>query len=568
MAEALLTSKLPFNGEACKSDDKSDDDDGSANELFESLMEIANDPALQDEARPSVELGENLTAMGAVTELNHESSFDTTEAKEVKAVGANNREQSVDSEITAQSIATDSVVQIESGTEIERSGGKSDPGVEKRLSKAVVDLEGLEQQLSTMIASFQPGPTKKEIVGGKVENEGSEAEATKSDEKCDDELNQGVEADNKVTSSVEELSTKNDKEQEVISTTDSTRPIDAQSSLLSQNSQHDILVNEKELTPDSFTEQKVSAPGSQQDIDGSGTETKQMLDEPHLEENLVRVLPNDGNEETAENQPVNNTACEQEITMSDTVQVLESESESCTGSHIEEIQTDEQSAESTAQKDKDIAYENSSSEDPRSQKIAQTDVQSSDCLPQMDKEVACEKTAPANVTTQEEQVHTDLLPSSAHDINCPDTQAPTKMPEKANSLDGLDQEGADAPVFPSGNSVPEIEILRADESSTAERKSLDSLDTDESSRASSQPGSPAQSDEGIDSDSRSDYGDDDDGLLDPDALHKFRPKSWYLEVASRDSIHSDSSIEGEPRDAKSSDGTDGKYISAGSLGTV
>ena len=568
MAEALLTSKLPFNGEACKSDDKSDDDDGSANELFESLMEIANDPALQDEARPSVELGENVTAMGAVTELNHESSFDTTEAKEVKAVGANNREQSVDSEITAQSIATDGVVQIESGTEIERSGGKSDPGVEKRLSKAVVDLEGLEQQLSTMIASFQPGPTKKEIVGGKVENEGSEAEATKSDEKCDDELNQGVDADNQVTSSVEELSTKNDEEQEVISTTDSTRPIDAQSSLLCQNSQHDILVNEKELTPDSFTEQKISVPGSQQDIDGSGTETKQMLDEPHLEENLVRVLPNDGNEETAENQPVNKAAGEQEITMSDIIQVLESESESCTGSHREEIQTVEQSAESTAQKDKDIAYENSSSEDARSQKIAQTDVQSSDCLPQMDKEVACEKTAPANVTTQEEQVHTDLLPSSVHDINCPDTQAPTKMPEKANSLDGLDQEGADASVFPSGNSVPEIEILRADESSTAERKSLDSLDTDESSRASSQPGSPAQSDEGIDSDSRSDYGDDDDGLLDPDALHKFRPKSWYLEVASRDSIHSDSSIEGEPRDAKSSDGTDGKYISAGSLGTV
>ena len=547
MAEALLTSKLPFNGEACKSDDKSDDDDGSANELFESLMEIANDPALQDEARASVELGENVTAMGAVTELNHESSFDTTEAKEVKAVGANNREQSV-------GIATDGVVQIESGTEIERSGGKSDPGVEKRLSKAVVDLEGLEQQLSTMIASFQPGPTKKEIVGGKVENEGSEAEATKSDEKCDDELNQGVEADNQVTSSVEELSTKNDEEQEVISTTDSTRPIDAQSSLLSQNSQHDILVNEKELTPDSFTEQKISVPGSQQDIDGSGTETKQMLDEPHLEENLVRVLPNDGNEETAENQPVNKAAGEQEITMSDTVQVLESESESCTGSHREEIQTVEQSAESTAQKDKDIAYENSSSEDARSQKIAQTDVQSSDCQPQMDKEVAWGKTAPANVTTQEEQVHTDLLPS--------------KMPEKANSLDDLDQEGADAPVFPSGNSVPEIEILRADESSTAERKSLDSLDTDESSRASSQPGSPAQSDEGIDSDSRSDYGDDDDRLLDPDALHKFRPKSWYLEVASRDSIHSDSSIEGEPRDAKSSDGTDGKYISTGSLGTV
>lgn len=561
MAEALLTSKLPFNGEACKSDDKSDDDDGSANELFESLMEIANDPALQDEARASVELGENVTAMGAVTELNHESSFDATEAKEVKAVGANNREQSV-------GIATDGVVQIESGTEIERSGGKSDPGVEKRLSKAVVDLEGLEQQLSTMIASFQPGPTKKEIVGGKVENEGSEAEATKSNEKCDDELNQGVDADNQVTSSVEELSTKNDEEQEVISTTDSTRPIDAQSSLLSQNSQHDILVNEKELTPDSFTEQKISVPGSQQDIDGSGTENKQMLDKPHLEENLVRVLPNDGNEETAENQPVNNTACEQEITMSDTVQVLESESESCTGSHREEIQTVEQSAESTAQKDKDIAYENSSSEDARSQKIAQTDVQSSDCLPQMDKEVAWGKTAPANVTTQEEQVHPDLLPSSAHDINCPDTQAPTKMPEKANSLDDLDQEGADAPVFPSGNSVPEIEILRADESSTAERKSLDSLDTDESSRASSQPGSPAQSDEGIDSDSRSDYGDDDDGLLDPDALHKFRPKSWYLEVASRDSIHSDSSIEGEPRDAKSSDGTDGKYISTGSLGTV
>lgn len=59
------------------------------------------------------------------------------------------------------------------------------------------------------------------------------------------------------------------------------------------------------------------------------------------------------------------------------------------------------------------------------------------------------------------------------------------------------------------SSAAEIEILMTDESGISERKSLDSLDSLNDTNHNGRPDSPALSDEGIDSDSKSDIGDED-----------------------------------------------------------
>ena len=116
--------------------------------------------------------------------------------------------------------------------------------------------------------------------------------------------------------------------------------------------------------------------------------------------------------------------------------------------------------------------------------------------------------------------------------------------EKSDCVDVLNTEVAKACT-----SVPDIEIT-TDESGISENKSLDSLDTDTN-----------LSEDGIDSDTPSDYGDDDDdGTFDPDNLGGSRRKSWLLET-DRDRLSSDSSTVSE-RDFKDSynkgDNADGK----------
>ena len=115
--------------------------------------------------------------------------------------------------------------------------------------------------------------------------------------------------------------------------------------------------------------------------------------------------------------------------------------------------------------------------------------------------------------------------------------------EKSDCVDGLTMEVANA-----STSIPDIEIT-TDESGISENKSLDSMDTDTN-----------LSEDGIDSDAPSDYGDDDDdGTFDPDNLGASR-KSWLLET-DRDRLSSDSSTVSE-RDFKESfnkgDHADGK----------
>ena len=77
----------------------------------------------------------------------------------------------------------------------------------------------------------------------------------------------------------------------------------------------------------------------------------------------------------------------------------------------------------------------------------------------------------------------------------------------------------DCGVLNADVSVPGIEITVTDESETCENKSLDSMDTEEDGPSNGNPLMPSTaSDEGIDSDTASDYGDDDDGVSDPENL--------------------------------------------------
>lgn len=122
--------------------------------------------------------------------------------------------------------------------------------------------------------------------------------------------------------------------------------------------------------------------------------------------------------------------------------------------------------------------------------------------------------------------------------------------EKSDCVDKLDME-----VAKSCSSIPDIEIT-TDESGISEDKSIDSLDAE---------GSSNMSEDGIDSDTPSDYGDDDeDGTFDPDNLGASR-KSRLLET-DRDRLSSDSSTVSE-RDFKEcynkGDNANGKSLKDG-----
>ena len=136
--------------------------------------------------------------------------------------------------------------------------------------------------------------------------------------------------------------------------------------------------------------------------------------------------------------------------------------------------------------------------------------------------------------------------------------------------DGKDKE--DSNVTNADMSVPGIEITVTDESETSENKSLDSMDTEEDGPSNGNPSMPSTaSDEGIDSDTASDYGDDDDGVSDPEnlgsAANVCKRKSWCLEI-NRDRLSSDSSTVSE-KDFKETyskgDSVDGKSVREGEV---
>ena len=128
--------------------------------------------------------------------------------------------------------------------------------------------------------------------------------------------------------------------------------------------------------------------------------------------------------------------------------------------------------------------------------------------------------------------------------------------EKAESVNDLQNELVNVQA-----TSPDIEIIMTDDGGVSERKSLDSLNTEDSS--TSGPTSLSASDECMDSDAASDCGDDeDDAAFDPDNLKSSvcQRKSWLLQL-DRDRLSSDSSTVSEldfvkDRSTKP-DGTDG-----------
>ena len=128
--------------------------------------------------------------------------------------------------------------------------------------------------------------------------------------------------------------------------------------------------------------------------------------------------------------------------------------------------------------------------------------------------------------------------------------------ENAESVNDLESELVNVQAM-----SPDIEIIMTDDGGVSERKSLDSLNTEDSS--TSGPTSLSASDECMDSDAASDCGDDeDDAAFDHDNLKSSvcQRKSWLLQL-DRDRLSSDSSTVSELDFVKDRftkpDGTDG-----------
>ena len=128
--------------------------------------------------------------------------------------------------------------------------------------------------------------------------------------------------------------------------------------------------------------------------------------------------------------------------------------------------------------------------------------------------------------------------------------------EKAESVNDLESELVNVQA-----TSPDIEIIMTDDGGVSERKSLDSLNTEDSSTSGLT--SLSASDECMDSDAASDCGDDeDDAAFDPDNLKSSvcQRKSWLLQF-DRDRLSSDSSAVSELDFVKDHstkpDGTDG-----------
>lgn len=115
----------------------------------------------------------------------------------------------------------------------------------------------------------------------------------------------------------------------------------------------------------------------------------------------------------------------------------------------------------------------------------------------------------------------------------------TSQGKNGENLDSADDDNNYEVATP-----PDIEVTMTDDSGISERKSLDSLDPEESSN--SRPASLSAPDEGTDSDVPSDYGDEEenDAAFDADNLKSpttCKRQSWCLEI-DRDRSSSDSSV--------------------------
>jgi len=366
----------------------------------------------------------------------------------------------------------------------------SEADVTKRLSKAMMDLAGLEEQLSSAVTEMKRSHSNKSF-------------AVKGDEKelhSITETQEGQTVENRqVTSETTVMDTAETKEQD-------------------------------ELVVDEGATDEIANVLSVQETDG-----KAAVGETCVDLNAVNV--DSSNEESLVEDPNNIDK--------DTV-------------HVDDIQSNGKQTDVDVVESQELKMENSATDN-------QDIVNNEDKLANEDIPTYQDTSANQDTRTESTSIILSQSESPEADVNAGQTvdekeplcteesEAETTakdsnndVQEKSDCVGELDTE-----VAKTSTSIPDIEIT-TDESGKSENKSLDSLDTG---------GSAYLSDDGIDSDTPSDYGDDDDnGTFDPDNLGASGRKSWLLEK-DRDRLSSDSSTVSE-RDFKESydrgDNADGK----------
>ena len=412
---------------------------------------------------------ENLEEGAEINEVqtsdNKESSLASTEFEDVYADSSDDKEEPLS----------------------ENDPSTSEANVAKRLSKAMMDLAGLEEQLSSAVTEMKQSNSNKSF-------------AVKGDEK---ELHS-------ITETQEGQTVENPMDGQVASETTVTDTAETKA-------QDELVVNEGATD-------EISNVLSVQETDG-----KVAVGETCVDLNEVNV--DSSNEESLVEAPSNIDK--------DTV-------------HVDDIQSSSKQTDVDVVEPQDVKIENSATDNQ--DVVTNEDKPANEDIP-TNQETRTESTS--IVVSQSETPDTDVNTGQTVDEKEPlcteesDAETTAKdsnndAEEKSGCVDELEKE-----VAKTSTSVPDIEIT-TDESRISENKSLDSLDTE---------GSAYLSEDGIDSDTPSDYGDDDDnGTFDPDNLGASKRKSWLLEK-DRDRLSSDSSTVSE-RDFKESfgrgDNADGK----------
>ena len=400
----------------------------------------------------------------------------------------------------------------ESLTEKSSSPNGSDPGASKtevaqRLSKAMEDLAGLEQLLSNAVSEFKVPVNEKEE---DADNEGKDGNTGE----CVSQLTEDKNEELGPGSAVADVQEKNKDEGDEAVSQDSEVVVDGG-------------FNDPVFETDK--EEVVCETGAATDLLDAGSPDDNLNNKGALgssDELSAEVTDSEskGAEETK------NTAVVLEGEKQDTSELEDAKMERS----VETLET----AKQATQSNKDLQIEDSVLEADR-----MSDAQES-ASPEGSK----------MQTSTEESTRETLSEELKNDAE--------SAVEKSDSANELDNEVANASMA----AVPDIEVTMTDESGISERKSLDSLETEESSN--SRPTSPAVSDEGIDSDVPSDYGDDEEEVpLDPENLNSSSSprKSWLLET-DRGRLSSDSSTVSE-KDFKEKyakgDNADGKTLEKG-----
>ena len=353
----------------------------------------------------------------------------------------------------------------------ENNPSTSEADVAKRLSKAMMDLAGLEEQLSSAVTEMKRSNSEKSFPENSDGEELHEVTETQKGQTVENQMDGQIASDTTVMNTTE------------------------------TKGQDELVVN------------KGAADEEANDMSVQETDGKASVSEIDVDLNAVTV--DASNEESL----VEDT----EKIGKDVVPVADCVDSDSKGIDVDVAERQELEIENSATDNQDMpASEDSNVKNNVLGKSETPDADVNTGQIVDEKEPLC---------TEESQEETRVKDSDNDNV------------EKSDCVDELNMEVASACA-----SIPDIEIT-TDESGISENKSLDSMDTDTN-----------LSEDGIDSDTPSDYGDDDDdGTFDPDNLGASR-KSWLLET-DRDRLSSDSSTVSE-RDFKESynkgDNADGK----------